>query len=225
MKISMLANFKILKKNEDGKFVPMNNSEARSVSIGGFSFDVNGHSVPFDWDAFTGFEENGVFKFATGRGWAFNDFELADYYDNDYADIGIKRENISAEFLASVEHIEEFFVNFEDGDKEVGVGYFNDNAKEDAEYKLELIEISFEDIEACKYYDVTPEVLDAFNKGECGLVISQEEMVQMSDRGEKRLHIQIKEDMADLASQISRCELIAGEQKVGCKGSIERDER
>ena len=165
MKLSMLADFKILKKNDAGDFVPMTNEQARSVSIGGFSFDVAGKSIPFDWDAFSGVENNSVFSFGTGRGWAFNDFELSDCYDQDYEDIGIKRENISAEFLSTTEHIEEFFVDFSDGNKEVGIGFYSDNANENEEYKLELVEISFEDMDTGKYFDVNPEVIRAFNKG------------------------------------------------------------
>lgn len=182
MKLSMLADFKILKKNDEGIFVPMNNQEARSVSVGGFSFDVEGRSIPFDWDAFIGVEHDKVFEFATGRGWAFNDFELADYYDENYADMGIKREDLSAEYLAAAHHIEEFFVNFEDGDQEVGIGFFADNNEKDACYKLELVEISFEDVETGKYYEVKPEVLQAFNKGERGLLDLDKQIKQCADK-------------------------------------------
>lgn len=182
MKLSMLAEFKILKKNDTGEYIPMDNQGARSVSIGGFSFDVDGHSIPFDWDAFTGSEHDKVFEFATGRGWAFNDFKLADYYDKDYADMGLSRETLSAEYLASTNHIEEFFVNFEDGDKEVGIGCFADNADKDANYKLELVEISFEDIETGKYYDVKPEVLRAFNKGERGHLDLDKQIQQCAEK-------------------------------------------
>lgn len=175
-KLSMLVDFKILKRNEDGCFVPMNNEEACSVSIGGFSFDVDGKSIPFDWDAFNGTEHDNVFGFETGRGFAFNDFKLADYYDEDYADMGIKREDLTAEYLASTNHIEEFFVDFEDGDKGVRIGYYNDNADKDAQYRLELIEISFKDMDTGKIYDVKPDVLKAFNKGERGKLALDEQI-------------------------------------------------
>lgn len=172
MKSSMLVDFKILKRNEDGEFVPMNKCLAEAVSIGGFCFDINGQSIPFDWDAFTGAEENGVFRFYTGKGFLFNDYELSSNYDKTYQDMGIKRDDISAEFLASVHHIEEFFVDFqsvepfEDDYTDVGIGYFSDNAKKDLDYKLELVGISFKDMETEKIYDVKKEVLEAFNKGE-----------------------------------------------------------
>lgn len=185
MKSSMLVDFKILKRNEAGEFVPMHKGEAQSVSIGGFSFDIGKDSVPFDWDAFTGYEENGIFSFATGRGFVFNDYELSDCYDDAYKDIGMKKEDISAEFLSSVHHIEEFFVNFQDGDEEVGVGFFTDNAEPAAEYKLELIEISFEDMETGKYYDVKKEVLESFNKGVRGELSKQVDLDKQIDLAER----------------------------------------
>lgn len=166
MKSSMLVDFKILKRNEDGDFLPMNNNEAQSVSIGGFSFEVDDKIVPFDWEQHCGHEENGLFSYATGAAFGHGNYELDDdCFEKDYADLGIKRENISAEFLASAHHIEEFYVNFVDGTKEVGLGHYTDNGECNTKYKLELVEISFEDIQACKYYDVKKEVLEAFNKG------------------------------------------------------------
>lgn len=165
MKSSMLVDFKILKRNSENEYVPMNNDEAQAVSVGGFSFDIGENSIPFDWDAFTGSEENGVFSFVTGRGFLFNDYEISDCYDEDYKDMEINKEDITAEFLSSVHHIEEFFVDFAYGDDSVGIGDYHDNAKSDAEFKLELINLSFEDIETGKVYDVNKEVLEAFNKG------------------------------------------------------------
>lgn len=193
--LSMLVDFKILKKNEDGCFIPMNNEEARSVSIGGFSFAVDGKSIPFDWDAFYGTEHDNVFGFETGRGFAFNDFELADYYDEDYADMGIKREDLTAEYLASTNYIEEFLVDFEDGDKEVEIGYCNDNADNDAQYKLELIEIAFKDMDIGISYDVKPDVLKAFNNGNrCKLALDEQikscesKVNLVQDRDDKDYH-------------------------------------
>lgn len=185
----MLVDFKILKKNETGEFDPMNNNEACSVSIGGFSFDIGTKSVPFDWDAFTGVENNGIFSFVTGKGFAFNDFELADYYDKDYKDMGLKKEDISAVFLSSVHHIEEFSVDFLDGEEEVVIGFFDDNAKSDAEYKLELVGMSFEDMETEKVYEVKKEVLEAFNRGERS-VLSLDEQIKCSEA------LKVKDDNA-----------------------------
>lgn len=190
MKISMLMDFKILKRNDAGEYVAMDNSQANAVSVGGYSFDIGDKSVPFDWDAFTGVEHNKVFEFATGKGFVFNDYELAEYYDEQYEEMGLTREDISANFLASVHHIEEFFVNFEDGDKICGVGGFYDNADKDAPYKLELLEVSFEDLETGKFYDVKPEVLTAFNKGERGRAPLE---AQIADSANKVVFNNLKE--------------------------------
>ena len=107
MKLSMLVDFQIL-ENINGKYIPLSNNEARSVSIGGFGFEVNGNSIPFDWDAFSGTEENKIFQFETGRGFLWNDYEIPDYWDKDYEEIGISRDDITAEFLASTTHIDLF---------------------------------------------------------------------------------------------------------------------
>ena len=160
MKISMYAKFQIL-KNINGSLTPLTKEDADSVSIGGYYFIINGKEIPFDWDAFSGNEENGIFEFDTGYGW-FNDFELSDCYDEDYEKLGMVREDITAELLASVEEIGEFHINFIDADdNEVDLG-FND----DEQYKIKLVEIIFTDLENDKGYKVKQEVLDKYNEGE-----------------------------------------------------------
>lgn len=178
MKISMCANLRIL-KNTDSGFVPIDKNEADSVCIGGFSFDVNGSSIPFDWDAFSGTEENGVFSFETGTGFLFNDYELSDCYDDAYKDMGLNKNEITAEFLASTNHIEEFFIDFIElsTGKEADLGLYSDNASADSPYKLELIDVKFIDIENMKEYSVQPDVIAAFNKGERGKVLSLDEQI------------------------------------------------
>lgn len=165
MDISMIVNFQIL-QNQNGNFVPITNEEATSVSIGGFSFEIGEYTIPFDWDAFSGSERDGVFQFETGVGWFWNDYEISDCYDEQYKEIGIKKEDIAAEFLASVHHIEEFFVDFEDADgEEQGIGWFADNT-DDAQYKINILEMSFYDLATQNTYPVKQEVLDKYNKGE-----------------------------------------------------------
>ena len=169
MKISMCSVFQIL-ENRNGKYVPMSNEEAKCVSIGGFSFVINGNTIPFDWDAFTGNEKDKKFYFETGTGWFFNDYELTDCYDEVYEDMGIKKETITAEFLASATEIEEFFVDFETVEGSEGqTGWFADNRRDDVQYKINLLEVEFYDIENSKSYPVAQEVLDKFN-GKAGNV-------------------------------------------------------
>ena len=165
MQISMNVEFQILEKRNK-KYVPVSKDNIDGLSIGGYVFEIGDNAVPFDWDASSGNEENGIFYFETGYGPFFNDFELPDYYDDEYAEIGIKREDISAEFLASVHHIQEFFVNFydENGD-ECTAGWYADNAK-DSFYKVKLLSMSLENIETTEHYQVPNKVLDRYNKGE-----------------------------------------------------------
>lgn len=164
MKTSMLVNFQIL-RNQNGNFVPASNEEVKALSIGGYSFEIGENTIPFDWDAFSGSERDKVFQFETGVGWFWNDYEISDCYDEQYEDIGIKREDITAEFLASVNHIDEFFVDFDDVDgKEHGIGWYADNNNK-AQYKVKLLEMSFYDLATQKEYPVKQEVLDAYNNG------------------------------------------------------------
>lgn len=165
MKISMIVDFQILEKRNK-KYVPVTKDNISCLSVGGFTFEIGDNAVPFDWDASSGDEENGIFHFETGWGPFFNDFELTDCFDDDYEEMGIKREDISAEFLASVHHIQEFFLGFDDenGD-ECTAGWYSDNAK-DSFYKVKLLSMAFEDIETTEHYQVPNEVLDGYNKGE-----------------------------------------------------------
>lgn len=156
MKMSMYSKFQILNEN----LIPLTKEDADGVSIGGYCFVVNGKEIPFDWDAFSGNEENGIFEFDTGYGW-FNDFELTDCYDAEYRELGLSREDITAEFLASAEKIIEFHINLiATDDDEVDLGY-----NDDEQYKINLLEIIFTDLETDKEYKVKQSVLDKFNKG------------------------------------------------------------
>jgi hypothetical protein len=165
MKIAMIGDFQILKK-QGKEFVPQTFDNVKCMSIGGYSFDVNGDSIPFDWDAFTATEENGVFSFTTGKGPFFNDYEIPDYWDEEYNEIGITREEITAEFLASVSHIEDFFVNFDDSDgKEHGIGWFADNVNS-SQYKVNILDLAFVNVETADEHPVSKEVINRYNKGE-----------------------------------------------------------
>ena len=161
MKISMGAVFQIL-ENKNGQLVPLSKKEVSSLSIGGYYFVIQGKEVPFDWDAFCGDEEDNVFEFETGYGFVWNDFEVSDCYDEDYERLGILRENITAAYLASVDDITEFHINFiNENDEECDFGTNKDIER----YKVKLLEISFTNVETGDGFDVRQEVLDRFNKG------------------------------------------------------------
>lgn len=165
MDISMIGKFQILEKRK-GKFVPLTADDVQNLSIGGYSFEINDDLIPFDWDAFSCNEENGIFSFETGHGPFFNDYKIPDYFDEEYEEIGITREEITAEFLASAHCIEDFFVNFDDRNgKEHGIGWCVDNVNS-SQYKINIIELSFVDVKILSEYPVSSEVLNKYNKGE-----------------------------------------------------------
>lgn len=165
MKISMIGSFQILKKQKE-EFIPLTSDDVLNMSIGGYSFEVNEDLIPFDWDAFSASEENGVFSFTTGKGPFFNDYEIPDYWDEEYKEIGITREEITAEFLASTSHIEDFFVNFDDSDgNDHGIGWFSNNVNS-SQYKINILELSFVNVTTYDEYPVSKEVINRYNKGE-----------------------------------------------------------
>ena len=160
MRISMCLRFQLFAK-ENGSLIMLTKEKTNGLSVGGYYFVINGKEIPFDWDAFSGDEENGVFEFETGYG-LYNDFELSDCYDSDYEELGILRNDITAEFLASVKQIKEVHMNFidENGD-ECDFGWNED----DEDFKIKLLEVSFSDLDNLEKYTVNQEVLDKFNEG------------------------------------------------------------
>lgn len=160
MKISMYLKFQLFTKN-NGNLIMLTKEDTNGLSVGGYYFIINGKEIPFDWDAFSGTEDSGVFEFETGYG-LYNDFDLSECYDEDYDQLGISRTDITAEFLASVEQIKEVHMNFIDkNDEECDFGWNEDTE----DFKIKLLEISFTEIESDKEYKVRQEVLDKFNEG------------------------------------------------------------
>lgn len=160
MKISMYLKFQLFAK-ENGDLIQLTKEQTNGLSIGGYCFVIGGKVIPFDWDAFSGGEEDGIYEFDTGYGW-FNDFELSDCYDESFKELGLSRDDITAEFLASAEQINEIHMNFVDeNDDECDFGC-NDS---DEDFKIKLLEISFAEVEGDKEYKVNQEVLDKFNEG------------------------------------------------------------
>ena len=160
MKISMYIKFQLFAK-ENGNLIMLTKENTDGLSIGGYEFVINGKEIPFDWDAFVGSEEDGVFEFETGHGW-FNDYDLSECYDEDYDQLDISRDDITAQFLASVEQIKEVHMNFLDENGEECDFGWNEDAED---FKIKLLEVSFSEVESDKEYKVRQEVLDKFNEG------------------------------------------------------------
>lgn len=160
MKISMYIKFQLFAK-ENGNLIMLTKENTDGLSIGGYYFIIDGKEIPFDWDAFSGDEEDGVFEFETGYG-LYNDFELSDCYDSDYEQLGISRDDLTTEFLASPEQIKEVHMNFidENGD-ECDFGWNEENE----DFKIKLLEVSFSDLDNLEKYTVNQEILDKFNEG------------------------------------------------------------
>ena len=160
MKISMYIKFQLFTK-ENGNLIMLTKENTDGLSIGGYYFIIDGKEIPFDWDAFSGSEEDGVFEFETGYGW-FNDYDLSECYNEDYDQLGISKSDITAEFLASVEQIKEVHMNFLDENGEECDFGWNEDAED---FKIKLLEIIFIDMDNEKEYKINQDVLDKFNEG------------------------------------------------------------
>ena len=156
MKMIMTARFKLLQK---GCEAPLTEDDIGDMSIGGFNFTVDGKTFGFDFDASAcSMVEPGIFEYESGYGPFFNDFEISEDFEEEIREAGLERLNLSAEFMASVERIDEFFVWFTDKDdtKEC------DNGGND--YYVELLWINFTDRDTVKGYDVKEKVIKKYNK-------------------------------------------------------------
>ena len=88
------------------------------------------------------------------------------FHDKTYEEIGINKEDITAEFLASTTHIDEFYVDFEDNNEETQqLGECYQNNDDDEQYKIKILEMKFIDINTGDEYYVKQNVLDDYNNG------------------------------------------------------------
>lgn len=168
MKIQMNADFKLYQKDSNGFFRQLTKDDLDEVCPGGFTFEIDGKAISFDWDSHSTNEEVGIFHYESGYGPFFNDFEISDCYDEEYEELGLKREDITAEFLASVTNINDFYINLvlkgEDGDCDAG-----DNSDPNAEFFVEILSINFEDRETGDAFQVRKKVIKNYN----GFIISR----------------------------------------------------
>ena len=141
------------------RITPKNGGEITYISCGGFAFNIRHPktgkmvSVQFDFDA-TGITHvtDNVYKYASGEGFAFNEYDISSDYKESYEEMGLSMNDITAELLSKAESIEEMFVMIDT--KEGG---------EEAPYSEYVVEeIALSDGE--NDYEVSKEVIDAFNK-------------------------------------------------------------
>lgn len=160
--VDMFATFRLLVKDVDGKFRPLNKNDACDLSVGGFAFEINGKSTPFDFEASAVNIKDDVFRYMSGYGPFFNSHYLDDCYDDEYEKLGIERSSLTASKLVSTTKIEEFHVTVWDHEeKEYDVG---DNSDPQTDLRLEIIEIEFVD-ENADSYTVSADIIERFNIG------------------------------------------------------------
>jgi hypothetical protein len=156
----MIADFRILAL-KDGKYMVFTGDDIiPGVAVGEFWFSIDGKDVHFDFDGYCLSEgENGVFSYMSCCG-------VDDYYDEDLASIGLSTQSLTAPFLASVSEIKDFHVNFlieSDEEEEIDIGDFEENVRADIPYKIELLNISFQDFDLGEEFSVKEDVLKKFN--------------------------------------------------------------
>ena len=158
-RISMIADFQILRNGN-----ALSKNDISALSVGGYGFETKYGSLPFDWNAWSTDENNGIFHLETGYGF-WNDFVIPNYWEDEYEDMGITRADITAELLASTTEINEFFVEFDIGNKTYSCGGYD--ASEG--YSLKLIGIDFYDLDSKETFSVDQAVINKFNKGGNGI--------------------------------------------------------
>lgn len=162
MAIRMYANFKICKLNKDrGQYEDLCFEQTGVFAPGGFVFEINGKDIPFD------FADVRCGNAVGGEGFVYDTmFEEPDpYYDDDLAEMGLSRADLTAEFLASVSRIKDFHINFEDENGvEVDLGRDEENTA-GAPYRIELQGIGFYNKDDAACHEVRQDVLNAFNNG------------------------------------------------------------
>ena len=86
-----------------------------NISVGGFFAIVNGRGIPFDFDSTSCDVEkinDTQYKchYESGEDDFFKDPYISDCYTTEYLQMGLDREDITADFLASASELREFYV-------------------------------------------------------------------------------------------------------------------
>lgn len=170
-KVSMRVDFRILKKHGETFGIPVYASLRKGdlngyLPIEGFTFTINGSEVPFDFNASSCGETLGIFHYESGEGEFFDEFGLSDVYDGELEKMSISRRDLTAEFLASASKINEFRLEFEMNNESNEVFWSRKNEGKDPEYKVELLYVSFKDMDTEEEFAVRSSVLATFNRRE-----------------------------------------------------------
>ncbi len=132
--------------------------EFEYFDLGGYTFKIKGMEIPFDFSAYEYDmdydEDNGriCIDFESGRGAISNEYEIDECYDNEYKNLQLDKNAITAEFLSKVDEILEIYIDYN--------YVFEINKLEDIKFE----DITFEDLTTGKIYSVDSNVAKQFNK-------------------------------------------------------------
>ena len=144
------------------------------VSYAGFDnfcFAVGEKEIPFSFNCCSGYSSKDVYIFTCGKSPTYADYSLSNEYDHIYKDMGICREELTAEYLASATEIKDFIFEFDmqpEYPYVVGerLAYGEKWHSDNNEYHLNIKKITFEDAETGKMYSVSEEVIEKFNESQ-----------------------------------------------------------
>ena len=132
--------------------------EFEYFDLGGYAFKIKGMEIPFDFSAY-GYdmdydEDNGriCIDYESGKGIMFDEFEIDECYDEEYKNLQLDKNAITAEFLSKVDEILEMYMDYN--------YMFEINKLEDVRFE----DITFEDVTTGKIYAVDSNVIKQFNK-------------------------------------------------------------
>lgn len=153
MGVIMEARFKIEPKIKKGDYI--------RLSLDSFEFRVGDKDIPFDFEDYRiavgdSQEDGTALTYTTGDRYL-GEYELADYYHEEWDELGLTKKDITAEYLANASNINE--IEYECYTSE-------EMQRLEESLPIELISISFEDTETHKVYNVNQKVIDSFNKRE-----------------------------------------------------------
>lgn len=127
-----------------------------NISVGGFFAIVNGRGIPFDFDSTSCDVEkinDTQYKchYESGEDDFFKDPYISDCYTTEYLQMGLDREDITADFLASASELREFYVV-----------YWDEQSNEIMPSAVRISDITFLN-GTLQEFSVAQPVIDAFN--------------------------------------------------------------